>query len=155
MEDFCNKTRLVAGGHMAEVPPAITYTSMASCETQSIAFQDLLYLNHFKVNAADILNAYNLVPCIRKIGLHWVQSLATMSKALIVQACYGLKSAGTAFRNHLVDCMKYMGCKPSMADPDLCIKSEIRPCDGLKYNLYFLCSVSYALCIHHDTESLF
>ena len=38
MEDFCNKARLVAGGHMAEVPPAITYTSMASCETQSIAF---------------------------------------------------------------------------------------------------------------------
>ena len=42
-----------------------------------------------------------------------------------------------------------------MADPDLCIKSEIRPCDGLKYTPYFLLSVSYALCIHHDTESLF
>ena len=40
-------------------------------------------------------------------------------KAIAVCAIYGLKSYGAALRNHLEDCMRHMGYKSCMADPDL------------------------------------
>ena len=40
----------------------------------------------------------------------------------------------------------YQSCK---ADPDLWLKSEIRPEDGVKYYSYILC-----FCIHHNADSM-
>jgi hypothetical protein len=54
-------------------------------------------------------------------------------RALIVRALYGLKSAGAAFRNHLVACMKHLGWNPFRADTDLWMKAETRPDDGVLY----------------------
>ena len=53
--------------------------------------------------------------------------------AVNVRALYGLKSAGAAFRSHLAKCMEYLGYESCKADPDLRLKPEIRPEDGIKY----------------------
>jgi hypothetical protein len=42
-----------------------------------------------------------------------------------VRALYGIKSAVTAFRNHLTECLKHLGSEPCLADRDLWMKSEL------------------------------
>ena len=69
---------------------------------------------------------------------------------MIVRALYGLKSAGAAFRAHLASCMRELGYTSCKADPDLWLKPETRPDDGVRYYSYILCYVDDILCIHHD-----
>ena len=61
--------------------------------------------------------------------------------AVFVRALYGLKLAGASFRSHLAKCMKSLGYESCKADPDLWLKPEIRPNDGVKYYSYLLCYV--------------
>ena len=63
IEDFRRKDRLVAGVHVTEPPYIITYTSVVSRETVSIALT-LSDLNDFLVKVADIQNSYITVPVI-------------------------------------------------------------------------------------------
>jgi hypothetical protein len=67
-----------------------------------------------------------------------------------VRSLYGLKSAGTAFRNHLAECLKHLGWKPCRADRDLWMKAETRPDDGVLYWVYILIYVDDILSVHHD-----
>jgi hypothetical protein len=52
MEDFRRKARLVAGGHMTEAPPTITYASVVSRETVCLALT-IAALNDLKVEVGD------------------------------------------------------------------------------------------------------
>ncbi len=61
LEDFRWKAQLVAGGHMTDVPPIVTYASVVSPETVRIALT-MAALNALKVMAADIINAYITAP---------------------------------------------------------------------------------------------
>ena len=65
---------------------------------------------------------------------------------------HGLKSAGAAFRNHLADCMRTLGYKPCLADPDLWYKPMVRPEDGHKYYAYMLLYVDDCLSIYHNAH---
>ncbi len=66
MEDFRQKAQLVAGGHMANVPPIVTYVSVVLRETVCIALT-MAALNALKVLAADIMNTYITAPNKEKI----------------------------------------------------------------------------------------
>ncbi len=66
IEDFCRKALLVAGGHMMDVPPTVTYASVVSHESVQIALT-MAVLNALKVNAADVMNAYITAPNKEKI----------------------------------------------------------------------------------------
>ncbi len=66
MEYFHCKARLVAGGHMTNVPATFTYTSVVMHETVGIALM-LAALNLLEVMAADIMNTYITAPCKEKI----------------------------------------------------------------------------------------
>ena len=98
------------------------------------------------------MNAYVSAPVTEKIyttlGPEWGNELCG-KRALIVRALYGLKSSGAAFRAHLADCMRHMGYKSHMADPDLWMREEL-DLDGDKYYAYILCYVDDVLVIHHD-----
>ena len=48
-----------------------------------------------------------------------------------------------------MESLGYQSCK---ADPDLLLKPEIRPDDGVKYYSYLLCYVDDILCIHHNAD---
>ena len=71
-------------------------------------------------------------------------------KAIIVQALYGLKSAGAIFGNHIADCMCLLGYEPCRAEPDLWFKAQVRPDDGFEYYEYVLIYVDDRLAISHD-----
>ena len=57
MEDFRQKARLVAGGHITEAPATITYATAVSIETVRIALM-ITTLNDLVVKLGDILNAF-------------------------------------------------------------------------------------------------
>ena len=66
MEDLRRKARMVAGGHMTDVPPTITYASVVSRETVRIALT-MAALHDLNVKTADIMNAYIKAPCAEKV----------------------------------------------------------------------------------------
>ncbi len=53
MEDFCQKVWLVAGGHMMDVPPTVTYACVVSHETLCIALT-MTAFNVLQVMTADL-----------------------------------------------------------------------------------------------------
>ncbi len=61
MEDFSQKARLVAGGHLTEAPATITYASVVSRETVCLALT-FASLNDLEVKIGDVLNAYIAAP---------------------------------------------------------------------------------------------
>ena len=63
----------------------------------------------------------------------------TRKTSTIDRALYGLKSAGASFRSHLARCMESLGYESCKSDPDLLLKPEIKPEDGVKYYFYQLC----------------
>ncbi len=154
MEDFKRKARLVAGGHMTEAPPTLTYASVVSRETVRIALLTAA-LNNLDVWAADVLNAYITAPNREKIwttlGKEFGEDCG--KKAIVVRALYGLKSAGAAFRAHLAGCMRELGYTPCRADPDLWLKEQTAK-EGKTYYSYILCYVDDLLVIHHDPKKV-
>jgi hypothetical protein len=64
--DFTRKARFVAGGHMTETPPSITYSSVVSRESVKIAFL-IAALNGLDIMSCDIGNAYLNAPFKEKI----------------------------------------------------------------------------------------
>ena len=155
MEDFRRKARLVAGGHMTDAPPTITYASVVSRETVRIALT-LAGLNDLQVKVSDIENAYITAPCTEKIWTVLGPEFGSDAgkQAIVVRALYGLKSAGASFRNHLADCMNHLGFKPCLADPDLWMMAMVRPSDGSEYYAYVLVYVDDVMVIHHDAEAV-
>jgi hypothetical protein len=66
MEDFGRKARFVAVGDTTDTPNAITYASVVSRESVSIALT-LAALNYVDVKMADIENAYLTAPITEKV----------------------------------------------------------------------------------------
>ena len=116
----------------------------------------LAALNALDVKYRYVMNSYITAPITEKVwtilGPEFVADQG--KKALIVQALYGLKSAGAAFRTRLCICMKGLGYTPCLDDPDLWYKAEVRPDDGFEYYSYILCYVDDILVIHHDSLSI-
>jgi Reverse transcriptase (RNA-dependent DNA polymerase) len=154
LDAFRRKARMVAGGHVTEVPAVMTYASVVSRESVQIALT-LAALNDLEVKASDIMNAYLTSPCEEKIWMVLGSEFGGNAgrKAILVRALYGLKSAGASFGRHLADCMRMLGYTSCKADPDVWMKAMVRPTDGFKYYAYILLYVDDVLCIHHDAES--
>jgi hypothetical protein len=151
MEDFRRKARFMAGGHTIDAPHVMTYENVVSRESVRIALT-LVALNDVDVMMGDIGNAYLTAPITEKVwtvlGPEFVEDAD--KQALILRALYGLKSAGTAFRNDLASCMDQLGWKPCLADRDLWMKEDTCPDDGVKYWAYILIYVNDILCVHSD-----
>ncbi|KAL7452165.1 hypothetical protein ACHAXS_000270 [Conticribra weissflogii] len=108
--------------------------------------------------AADIMNAYITASNKEKIWtlLGPVFGKDKGCKAIVVRALYGLKSAGSAFRSHLTDCMRQLGYESNKANPDLWMKvCTLDTGSGPeKYYLYILIYLDDILCIHDISSSV-
>jgi hypothetical protein len=98
MEDFQQKARLVAGGHLTQAPATITYASVVSREIMRLALT-FASLNDLEVKVGDVLNAYITAPVMKKVWTILGPEFGHDSgkSAVIVHALYRLKSAGAAF----------------------------------------------------------
>ena len=153
--DFTRKARFVAGGHTTDPPPCLTYASVVSRESVRIAFL-IAALNDLDVSSADIGNAYLNADCAERIytvaGKEF--GAAMEGQVLIVKkALYGLKSSGAAWRKHLAESIKGLGFVSTRGDPDVYIRSAVKP-TGEEYYEYLLVYVDDLLCVSHDTSSI-
>ena len=105
---------------------------------------------------SDIENAYITAPCTEKIWTILGPKFGSDAgkRAIVVRALYGLKSAGVSFHNHLADCMTHLGFTLCLADPDLWMRAEVRPSDGVDYYTYVLLYVDDVLVVHHDATDV-
>ena len=153
MENFQFKARLVANGNETGAPASLTYASVVSRESVRIALT-MAALNGLEVKTSDVENAFLTAPTEEKLytvlGPEFGDDKG--KTAVIKRALYGTKSAGASFRNHLADCMSYLGYKPCPADPDVWTKRFTKP-DGTKYYGYMLLYVDDAMCINHDATA--
>lgn len=151
--DFTRKARFVAGGHMNDPPPAITYSTVVSRDSVRIAFL-LAALNDVNLLATDIGNAYlNAKPRERvytTAGPEFGNELQG-KPVLIVRALYGLKSSGAAWRSHLANTLFHLGYKSSLADADVWYREAMKA-DGFQYYEYVLVYVDDLLVISHQGE---
>ena len=111
---------------MTEAPVTMTYASVVVRDTVRIVLL-LATLNDLDVKVGDVLNAYITAPVTEKIWTVLGSEFGSDAgkRAVIVRALYGLKSAGAAFRAHLAACMREIGYKLCLADPDLWYKKMI------------------------------
>ena len=105
---------------MLDTPPILTYASVVSRDTVRIVLT-LAALNDLQVKASDVQNAYLTAPCKEKVWTTLGPEIGPdqRRKALIMQALYGLKSAGASFRRHILDCML-------LNSSNRCNRSELR-----------------------------
>jgi hypothetical protein len=71
---------------------------------------------------------------------------------IIKKALYGLKTSGAAFRAHLVETLYELNYSPTKADPDVWIRTGIKP-DRFKYYEMVIVCVDDVLSISHDPEA--
>ncbi|KAI2489323.1 Reverse transcriptase (RNA-dependent DNA polymerase) [Fragilaria crotonensis] len=151
--DLTRKARFVAGGHMTEPPPSITYSCVVSRDSVRLAFL-IAALNDLDITACDVGNAYLNAPCREKIwfvaGPEFGSRQGTVIK--VVRALYGLKSSGAAWRSMFNSTILEMGFVPTVADPDVYRRANVKP-DGFKYYEYILVYVDDVLIISHDTDT--
>jgi hypothetical protein len=132
MEDFRRKARFVSGGHTTDTPHAMTYAIVVSRESVMVVMT-LADVNNLDVKMADIENACLTAPITEKVWTVFGPEFGDDAgkRELIVRDLYGLKSSGAAFRNHLAECMKNLGCNPCRADRYLWMKAKTRPDDDV------------------------
>jgi hypothetical protein len=125
--------------------------SVVSRESVRIALT-LAAFNDLDVKMDDIENDYLTAPITEKVWTVLGPECGddARKRTLIVRALYGLKSDGAAFRNHLAECMKYLGWIPHRTDRDFWMKAETCPDDGVLYWAYILIYVDDILCVYHD-----
>ncbi len=149
------KARWVLDGHRTPDPAGSTYAGVVSRESVRIAFT-YAALNEIDVFAADIQTAYLQAPSSQK---HYVIcgvefGLENVGKrALIRRALYGGKSAGRDFRNHLRECMSFLGFTSCLADPDVWMRPA-KKANGDDYWEYVLLYTDDVLCVSMNTEHI-
>ena len=74
-------------------------------------------------------NAYLTATCGEKIIVTCGPESGSQHKgktAVVVRALYGLRSSGSAFRNHLYSCMEDLNYLPCRSDPDVWMRKAIK-----------------------------
>jgi hypothetical protein len=153
--DLTRKARYVAGGHLTDPPKESTYSSVISRDSVRIAFT-LAALNDLSVLAADVQNAYLNAPTKEKVYTTAGLEFGPENKGrpvLIVRALYGLKSSGARWRDHMANTLRDAGFKGCLADPDVWMKPNMKPC-GFAYWEYVLCYVDDVLVLSHEPEKV-
>ena len=149
-ENFRRKARFVADGHKTTTPSSVTYSTVVSRDSVRICLT-IAALNNLDVLAGDVEHAYLTAPCREKCWLRAGREFGELQGSILIvkMALYGLKSSGAAFRAFLAERLDDIGFKSSIADPDVWMRSAIKP-DGERYYEYILAYVDDLLCISFD-----
>jgi hypothetical protein len=151
--DLTRKARFVAGGHTTDTPASMTYSSVVSRDSVRIAFTYAALMG-MDVWAADIGNAYLNAKCRERI---WTVAGKEFGSdegqvLIIVQALYGLKSSGAAWRSTLAESLSDMGFSQSRGDPD--VHFSIANSSGKDHYEYILVYVDDLLVLSYSCEPI-
>ena len=126
--DGRHKARLVADGHLTEVPLDSVYSGVVSLRSLRIVIF-LGELNRVQIVSADVSNAYLEAETREKVYIIGGLGFGELegSTLVIFKALYGLKSSGKRWHEKLHDILRAMEFIPSKADPDVWMRKR----DGL------------------------
>ena len=117
--DFSRNFWTLANGSTADAPLSLTYSSVVSRDSVSIAFL-VAELNDLDVMACDVGNVYLNATCREKI---WFVACLDHGKRkgkvmVIVRSLYVIKSSGSSWRAIFAERLSEMNFVPTQADPD-------------------------------------
>jgi hypothetical protein len=118
--DGCHKSRLVADGHLTEVPLESVYSGVVSLRgLRLLVF--LAELNGLDIWATDIGNAYLEAETQEKVFVVAGPEFGKLEghTLVIIKALYGLRTSGLRWHERLADCLRDMGFQPCKAEPDI------------------------------------
>ena len=124
--DGRHKGRLVADGHLTDVPLESVYSGVVSLRgIRLMAF--LAELNHLDTWSTDIGNAYLEAVCQEKVYIIAGPEFGDREGHTLVihKALYGLRTSSLRWYERLSDCLHEMGFTPSKAEPEI----WMRKCD--------------------------
>lgn len=118
--DGRHKARLVADGHLTDVPTESVYSGVVSLRgLRLILF--LAELNGMETWATDIGNAYLEAETREKVYIKAGPEFGERQghTLIIFKALYGLRSSGLRWHERLADCLRGMGFAPCKSEPDI------------------------------------
>jgi hypothetical protein len=118
-----HKARLVADGHLTEVPLESVYSGVVSLRgIRMVAF--LAELNGHQLWATDVGNAYLESYTKEKVYIIGGTEFGDREGHVLVvrKALYGLRTSGARWHDRFADCLSEMGFFPCKAEPDIWIR---------------------------------
>ena len=118
--DGRHKARLVADGHLTDVPLNSVYSGVVSLRGLRMCIF-LAELNGMEAYATDIGNAYLEAKTGEKVCIKAGPEFGPLQGHLLIifKALYGLRSSGLAFGQLLAACLKKEGFVPSKCEPEI------------------------------------
>lgn len=123
--DGRHKSRLVAGGHLTDVPVESVYSGVVSLRGIRLLIF-LAELNGLETWATDIGNAYLEARTKEKVCIKAGDEFGELKghTLIIVKALYGLRSSGKRWHERFSEVLRNMGFFPSKADSDIWMREN-------------------------------
>ena len=142
--DGRHKARLVADGHLTEVPLDSVYSGVVSLR----GFRLVLFLaelNGMDAWSTDIGNAYLEAETSEKVYIIAGPEFGLLENHILVihKALYGLRSSGARWHDRLSDCLRELGFQPCKAEPDIWLRE-----DGEHYEYVAVYVDDLAICLN-------
>jgi len=118
--DGRHKARMVADGHLTDTPLESVYSGVVSLRgIRIVTF--IAELNKMLLWATDIGNAYLEAVTNEKVYIIAGPEFGELEGHILViyKALYGLKASGARWHERLADCLREMGFKACIAEPDI------------------------------------
>ena len=123
--DGRHKGRLVADGHLTDIPIDSVYSGVVSLRGFRLALF-LGELNGLQVWSTDIGNAYLEAMTSEKVYIIAGPEFGELEGHILVisRALYGLRSSGARWHDRFSDCLRDLGFSPCKAEPDIWMKEK-------------------------------
>ena len=123
--DGRHKARLVADGHLTDLPIDSVYSGVVSLR----GFRLVLFLgelNGLQVWSTDIGNAYLEAMTSEKVYIIAGPEFGELEGHILVisRALYGLRSSGARWHDKFADCLRDLGFHPCKAEPDIWMREK-------------------------------
>ena len=123
--DGRHKARMVADGHLTDVPLDSVYSGVVSLRGLRLLIF-LAELNELETWATDIGNAYLEAKTSEKVYIVAGPEFGDRESHILVihKALYGLRTSGLRWHERLADCLRDMGFSPCWAEPDIWMRAN-------------------------------
>ena len=123
--DGRHKGRLVADGHLTDIPLDSVYSGVVSLR----GFRLVLFLgelNGLEAWSTDIGNAYLEANTSEKVFIIAGPEFGDLEGHILVihKALYGLRSSGARWHDKFADCLRDIGFQPCKAEPDIWMREN-------------------------------
>ena len=146
--DGRHKGRLVADGHLTDIPIDSVYSGVVSLRGFRLALF-LGELNDLQVWSTDIGNAYLEAMTSEKVYVIAGPEFGELEGHILVisKALYGLRSSGARWHDKFADCLRDLGFIPCKAEPDIWLRER-----NNKYEYVAVYVDDLAIVMHDPTE---